>query len=139
VQVIIVRDGSPIRSVDDLTRPGAHWNIGVQLATTGDLYTTWDLEDEGFATIHRFNRGSDAVQALITGRVDCVVIDNEPARSFVAMNPGLNILATEFAVENYAIAFARGSQLRVEVDRVLRDLIADGTVQRIINRYIRTE
>ena len=139
VQVIIVRDGSPIRSKDDLTRPGVRWDIGVQLATTGDLFTTWDLESEGLATIHRFNRGSDAVQALVTGRVDAVVIDNEPARSFVAMNSGLHILATEFMNENYAIAFARGNPLRDEVDRVLRELIADGTVQRIINYYIRAD
>jgi len=139
VQVIIVRDGSPIGSKDDLTRQGVNWDIGVQLSTTGDLYTTWDLEDEGLATIHRFSRGSDAVQALLTGRVDAVVIDNEPARSFVAMNTGLHILATEFAVENYAIAFNRGSPLRDEVDRVLRELIADGTVQRIIDKYIRAD
>jgi len=136
VQVIIVRDGSPIRSVDDLFADGVHWDIGVQESTTGDLYTTWDLEDEGLATIHRFRRGADAVQALITGRVDCVVIDNEPAKAFVAMNRGLHILDTEFAVENYAIAFRKGDPLRNAVDNALRELIADGTVQRIIDKYI---
>ena len=138
VQVIIVRDGSPITSVDDLFADDANWNIGVQESTTGDLYTTWDLEDEGLATIHRFRRGADAVQALVTGRVDCVVIDNEPARAFVAMNRGLRILETEFAVEQYAIAFAKGNPLRDAVDGALRELIADGTVQRIINKYITT-
>jgi polar amino acid transport system substrate-binding protein len=136
VQVIIVRDGSPIRHADDLRAAGARFNIGVQESTTGDLYTTWDLEDEGLATIHRFRRGADAVQALITGRVDCVVIDNEPARAFVAMNRGLHILETEFAVENYAIAFAKGNPLRDAVDNALRELIADGTVQRVIDKYI---
>jgi polar amino acid transport system substrate-binding protein len=136
VQVIIVRDGSPIRSVDDLFAEGANWNIGVQESTTGDLYTTWDLEEEGKAAIHRFRRGADAVQALVTGRVDCVVIDNKPAMAFVAMNTGLHILETEFKVENYAIAFARGNPLRNEVDRILQDLIADGTVQQIIDKYI---
>jgi len=139
VQVIIVRDGSPITSVDDLFAEGAHFNIGVQEATTGDLYTTWDLEDEGLATIHRYRRGADAVQALVTGRVDCVVIDNEPAKAFVAMNRGLHILDTEFAVENYAIAFAlNNTALRDAVDGALRELIADGTVQRIIDKYIST-
>ena len=139
VQVIIVREGSPITSVDDLFAEGANWNIGVQESTTGDLYTTWDLEDEGLATIHRFRRGADAVQALVTGRVDCVVIDNEPARAFVALNRGLRILETEFAVENYAIAFSRtNTALRDAVDGALRELIADGTVQRIINKYITT-
>jgi len=136
VQVIIVREGSPITSVDDLFDIGG-FDIGVQEATTGDLYTTWDLEDEGLATIHRYRRGADAVQALVTGRVDCVVIDNEPAKAFVAMNTGLQILDTEFAVEDYAIAFAKGNtELRDAVDRALNGLIADGTVQRIIDKYI---
>jgi len=139
VQVIIVREDSPITDVDDLFADGAYFDIGVQEATTGDLYTTWDLEDEGLATIHRYRRGADAVQALVTGRVDCVVIDNEPAKAFVAMNRGLKILETEFAVENYAIAFSlSNTALRNAVDGALRELIADGTVQRIIDKYIST-
>ena len=137
VQVIIVKEGSAITDVDDLFADDASFDIGVQESTTGDLYTTWDLEEEGLATIYRFRRGADAVQALVTGRVDCVVIDNEPARAFVAMNPGLIILETEFAVEDYAICFAKGStELRNAVDAALRELIADGTVQRILDKYI---
>ena len=136
VQVIIVRENSPIKSVDDLFDDDAFFDIGVQESTTGDLYTSWDLEDEGLATIHRYRRGADAVQALVTGRVDCVVIDNEPAKAFVEMNPGLVILETEFAVEDYAIAFAKGSALRDAVDEILVGLIADGTVQRIVDKYI---
>ena len=139
VQVIIVREDSPITSVDDLFDVGG-FDIGVQESTTGDLYTTWDLEDEGLATIHRYVRGVDAVMALNTGRVDCVVIDNEPAKAFVAMNPGLRILETEFAVEDYAIAFAKSSDaLRDAVDAALRELIADGIVQSIIDKYITSE
>ena len=137
VQVIIVQAGSPITDVDALFDEGAFYNIGVQEATTGDLYTTWDLEEEGLAEIFRYRRGADAVQALVSGRVDCVVIDNEPAKAFVAMNPGLVILDTEYAVEDYAIAFAKGNTaLRDAVDGALRDLIADGTVQRIVDNYI---
>ena len=136
VQVIIVKEGSPITDVDDLFDIGG-FDIGVQEATTGDLYTTWDLEDEGLATITRYRRGADAVQALVTGRVDCVVIDNEPAKAFVAMNPGLVILETEYAVEDYAIAFAKGNTaLRDAVDVALRELIADGTVKKIVDKYI---
>ena len=138
VQVIIVGPGSPITGVDDLFDIGG-FDIGVQESTTGDLYTTWDLEDEDLATIHRFRRGADAVQALVSGRVDCVVIDNEPAKAFVAMNPGLVILETEFVVEDYAIAFAKGNTaLRDAVDGALRELIADGTAKRIIDKYIGT-
>ena len=140
VQVIIVREDSPITSVDDLFADDASFDIGVQESTTGDLYTTWDLEEEGLATIFRYSRGADAVQALVIGRVDCVVIDNEPAKAFVAMNPGLQILETEFAVEDYAIAFSKANPgLRDAVDNALRQLIADGTVQSIIDKYIVAE
>lgn len=139
VQVIIVKEGSSITDVDDLFDVGG-FEIGVQEATTGDLYTTWDLEDEGLATISRYRRGADAVQALVTDRVDCVVIDNEPAKAFVAMNPGLVILDTEYAVEDYAIAFSKGNTaLRDAVDNALKELIADGTVQRIVDKYIGTD
>ncbi|MCL2068926.1 MAG: ABC transporter substrate-binding protein [Oscillospiraceae bacterium] len=139
VQVIIVREGSPIGSADDLFDIGG-FTIGVQESTTGDLYTTWDLEDEGLATIQRYRRGADAVQSLVTGRVDCVVIDNEPAKAFVAANPGLLILDTEFAVEDYAIAFSKESTALLEaVDKALNELIADGTVQSIIDKYIQAQ
>ena len=83
VQVVIVTEDSAITSVDDLFAEGAMHVIGVQRNTTGDLYSTWDLEDAGLATIDRYSKGADAVQALITGKVDCVVIDNEPAKAFV--------------------------------------------------------
>ena len=86
VQVVIVAEGSPITTVDDLFAEGANYVIGVQTGTTGDLFSTWDIEDEGLGTVQRYNKGADAVQALITGKVDCVIIDNEPAKAFVAAN-----------------------------------------------------
>jgi len=91
VQVVIVKEGSEITSADDLFAPkadGSLWKVGVQQGTTGDLYTTWDLEeiDNPTAQIERYNKGADAVQALVAGKVDCVVIDNEPAKEFVAVN-----------------------------------------------------
>lgn len=86
VQVVIVVEGSEIQDVEDLQKGGL--TIGVQSGTTGDLYATWDLEDEGLATVQRYNKGADAVQALVTGKVDCVIIDNEPAKSYVAANNG---------------------------------------------------
>lgn len=88
VQVIIVPEDSPITCADDLFAEGANYTIGVQTATTGDIKTTEDLEDKGLATIMRYNKGADAVAALISGKVDCVVIDNEPAKAFVAANNG---------------------------------------------------
>ena len=139
VQVVIVKEGSAITSVDDLFAEGASNVIGVQTGTTGDLYSTWDLEDAGLATIERFNKGGDAVLALTQGKVDCVVIDNEPAKEFVAANEGLTILDTEYAVEDYAMCFAKDSELTAAVNGALEELIADGTVQAIIDKYISAE
>ena len=135
VQVVIVAEGSEITSVDDLFGD-SNYTIGVQQATTGDLYCTWDIEDEGLGTVERYNKGADAVAALVAGKVDCVVIDNQPAKAFVEANEGLVILDTEYAVEDYAIALAKGSELTAEVDAALQELIADGTVQAILDKYI---
>ena len=135
VQVVIVPDDSEIASVDDLFE-GGH-TIGVQASTTGDLYCTWDLEDEGLATVERYNNGADAVQALVTGKVDCVVIDNEPAKSYVEANDGLQILETEYAVEDYAICISKDNEpLLNAINNALNELIADGTVQSIVDKYI---
>ncbi|MCL2805388.1 MAG: ABC transporter substrate-binding protein [Treponema sp.] len=137
VQVIIVRDGSVITSNEDLFAEGANFNIGVQESTTGDLYATEELADEGLATMFRYRRGVDAVQDLVNGRIDCVIIDNEPAKAFVAMYSGLKILETAYAEEDYAIAFSKKNPaLRDAVNKALAELIADGTVQSIIDKYI---
>lgn len=137
VQVIIVPEGSAITSVDDLFAEGANHTIGVQLSTTGDLYSTWDIEDEGLGTIDRYNKGADAVMALKNGQVDCVIIDNEPAKAFVEANEGLKILDTAYAEEDYAIAIAKeNTELLNKVDTALQELISDGTVQTILDKYI---
>ena len=140
VQVVIVAEGSAITTVDDLFADGAMHVIGVQRNTTGDLYSTWDLEDAGLATVERYSKGADAVQALLTGKVDCVVIDNEPAKAFVEANEGLMILDTAYAVEDYAAAMNKGNaELYEAVNKALEELIADGTVQAIIDKYIPAE
>ena len=137
VQVVIVTEDSAITSVDDLFAEGANHTIGVQLATTGDLYSTWDIEDEGLGTVDRYNKGADAVMALKSGKVDCVIIDNEPAKAFVAENEGLKILDTEYAIEDYAIAISKNNEDLLEaVDKALQELIADGTVAAIVGKYI---
>ena len=136
VQVVIVPEGSDITSTDDLfNREGTL--IGVQMATTGDLYCTWDLEDAGLATVERYNKGADAVAALVSGKVDCVVIDNEPAKAFVAANEGLVILDTEYTTENYAICVNKDdAEFLEKINGALEELINDGTVQSIIDKYI---
>ena len=140
VQVVIVAEGSAITSVDDMFAEGAFTTIGVQRNTTGDLYTTWDLEEAGMAEIMRYSKGAEAIQALLTGKVDCVVIDNEPAKAFVAENPGLVILDTEYAVEDYAAAMNKDNEaLYNAVNTALQELIADGTVQAIVDKYINND
>ena len=139
VQSIIVPEGSAITTVDDLFAEGAFTKIGVQEATTGDLYTTWDLEDNGMAEINRFKTGADAVLALTSGKVDCVVIDNEPAKAFVAANEGLVILDTEYILEEYAAAFPKDSEIYPIFNAALEELIADGTVQSVIDTFITAE
>ena len=140
VQVIIVTEDSDITSADDLLAEGASHTIGVQRNTTGDIYTTQDIEDAGLGTIDRYSKGAEAVQALTTGKVDCVVIDNEPAKAFVAEVDGLKILDTEYITEDYAAAMSKeNSALYEAVNTALQELIADGTVQGIIDKYINAD
>lgn len=140
IQVVIVTEDSDITSVDDLFVEGANHVVGVQRNTTGDSYTTGDIEDAGLGTVDRYSKGADAVQALLTGKVDCVVIDNEPAKAYVAEADGLKILDTEYAVEDYAAAMSKtNTELYEKVNAALKELIADGTVQSIIDKYISAE
>lgn len=131
IQSIIVKQGSDIKSVDDLSEKT---KIGVQLGTTGDIYAKDDFGEEA---VQEYDKGADAVQALIAGKIDCVIIDNEPAKSFVAANEGLEILKTSYAEEDYAICFKKdNTELQTKVNDALKELIADGTVQKIVDKYI---
>ncbi len=107
--------------------------IGVQTTTTGDIYASSDFGEDA---VTRYDNGAAAVEALKAGKVDVVIIDNEPAKSFVAANEGLKILETEYANEDYAICFKKGSDMKDAVDGALKDLIADGSVKTIIDKYI---
>ena len=136
IQVVIVKEDSAIASVDDLFAEGASHKIGVQQGTTGDIYCSGDIEEAGLGSVERYKNGTDAVLALTSGKVDCVVIDNEPAKNYIAANEGLKILDTEYAVEDYAIALAKDSELTEQFNAALEELIADGTVKAIIDKYI---
>lgn len=130
IQSIIVTEDSDITGPEDLEGK----KIGVQLSTTGDLYIA---DEYGEESVDRYNKGADAVMSLTQGKVDAVVIDNQPAKEYVRVNPGLKILDTEYAEEDYAIAVAKGNELlRDEVNQALKELIEDGTVQSIIDKYI---
>lgn len=135
-QVIIVKEDSDITSVDDLLADGASHTIGVQLSTTGDIYTTMDIEEKGLGTINRYPNGNEAVMALVAGKIDCVVIDNEPAKAYVAANEGLKILETEYIIEDYAACFKKDSELLAQFNQAMQELIEDGTIPAIIEKYI---
>ena len=126
-------DSKKVACVDDLE--GA--KIGVQLGTTGDIYVS-DYENDGSGTkVERYNKGADAVQALKVGKIDCVVIDEQPALAFVKENKGLKILDEEFTNEDYAFCLKKGNtELRDKVNTALEKLQQDGTVQSIIDNYI---
>lgn len=120
-----------VHSVDDL--PGK--TIGVQLGTTGDIYAS-DYEAEG-STIERYNKGADAVQALKQGKIDCVIIDEQPAKAFCEKNSDLTILEEEFALEEYAICISKdNTELKEKINAALSELKAEGTLDAIIANYI---
>ena len=108
--------------------------IGVQTNTTGDIYASGDFGEDA---VIRYDNGALAVEALKSGKVDCVIIDIEPAKAYVAANEGLKILETSYAEEEYAICFQKGNdELKVAVDGALKELIADGSVKAIVDKYI---
>ena len=135
IQSIIVTEGSDITDLDSLI--ASDCMVGVQSGTTGDLYMTDDIGED---RIDRYNKGNDAVMALISGAVGAVVIDNQPAQSFVAANEGLVILETPYTVEDYAMAVNKENEALLEaINNALAELEADGTIDSIIEQYIPSE
>lgn len=130
-QVIIVKDDSPMTGPDDL----AGKSIGVQLGTTGDIYAS-DYEKKG-STVERYSKGFEAVQAMMQGKIDAVVIDQEPAKVFVSENKGIKILDEALTVEQYAIAVKKGNtELLDQLNGALAELKDSGELQKIIDKYI---
>ena len=137
IQAIIVKEDSEITSYEDLAKEGAAWKIGVQDSTTGDIYCT---DEFGEDRVSKYAVGADAVEALKTGKVDCVIIDNEPAKAYVAANEGLKILDSAYAEEEYAICVnLENTELLDKINAALQELIEDGTVANIIAKYISAE
>ena len=133
IQSIIVKEDSDIATPDDL----ADKMIGTQRGTTGYIYCSDDFGDEH---VTPYDDGLTAVQALVNGQVDAVVIDNAPAKEFVAANPGLKILDTSYAEEDYAIGVAKGNTAMLDaINGALEELKNDGTLQAIIDKYIKAE
>ncbi len=160
IQVIIVKDGSAITSLDSLFNFDAEGNpvslkdpsmkVGVQENTTGDIYSSSAIDAWGFNDLNedksiktdrviRYKTGAEAVSALKQDKVDCVIIDNEPAKSFVAANEGIHILEgdNEYAIEDYAICVKKGNtELLNKINTALAELKAEGKIDEIIEKYI---
>jgi len=137
VQVVIIKTGSDV-TMDNLDTK----RIGTQLGTTGYIYASDTPENGGYGeeNVIGYDNGITAVQALMNGSVDCVIIDNAPAQEFVKANPGLSILEGAWVEEDYAIGFKKGNtELKEAVNNALKELIADGTVQNIVDKYIPAE
>ena len=163
IQVIIVKDGSEIVDLDSIfnfdeegnpvSLKNPNMKVGVQQNTTGDIYSSSAIKGWGFNDlddkyaivtdrVQRYKTGAEAVEALKTGKVDCVIIDNEPAKSFVKANEGIHILEgeNEYAVEDYAICVKKGNtELLDKINKALKELKADGTIDKIVNKYIPAE
>ena len=137
VQVVIVKEGSDV-TMDNLGEK----MIGTQRGTTGYIYASDTPENGGYGEDHveAYDNGATAVQALQNNQVDCVIIDSAPAQEYVKANPGLTILEGNWVEEQYAIGFGKkNTQLVEAVNKALDELIADGTVQAIIDKYIKAD
>ena len=138
IQVIIVKEGSDIKSKDDLEGK----KIGTQQGTTGYIYASDTPENGGYGeeNVIGYASGAVAVEALKSGKVDCVIIDNEPAKAYVAANSGLKILDTEVTNEDYAICFSKKNpELQKKVNDALNELKASGEFQKVVDKYIKAD
>lgn len=137
IQKVIVKEDSDV-TMDNLGEK----MIGAQRGTTGYIYASDTPENDGYGEDHvnAYDNGATAVQALINGQVDAVIIDGAPAAEFVKANPGLKLLDGDWALENYAIGCDKGNTQLVEaINAVLAELTADGTIQKIVDKYITAE
>ncbi len=135
IQVVIVKEGSDV-TMDNL----GDKMIGTQRGTTGYLYASDTPKNGGYGEDHviAYDNGASAVQALMNGQVDCVIIDKAPAQEYVKANSGLTLLEGSWVEEEYAIGFAKGNtELRDDVNKALKELTEDGTIQKIIDKYIK--
>lgn len=120
-------------SIDDLDGK----KIGVQLGTTGDIFATEKEGDDAGTAVERFSKGNDAVMSLQQGKIDCVIIDEQPAKAFIEENDDLTILDEPFATEEYAICMAKDSgDLKDKINQALSELKEDGTLDQIVSNYI---
>ena len=137
IQVVIVKEGSDV-TMDNLGEK----MIGCQRGTTGYIYASDTPDNGGYGEDHvtAFDNGASAVQALNNGQVDCVIIDSAPAQEYVKANPGLTLLEGNWVEEEYAIGMNKSNTaLKEAVNKALAELTADGTVQKIIDKYITAE
>ncbi len=132
VQVVLVKEGGKVASIEDLDKEDIM--IGVQQGTTGDIYA---CDDYGIEKVTQYKAYGDAVASLSAGKIDALILDSEPGKAFAAANEGLYVLETAYADEEYAICINKANtELLEKINTALGELIADGTVAQITNKYI---
>ena len=139
VQVVIVKEGSDV-TLDNL----GDYMIGTQRGTTGYLYASDTPENGGYGEDHviGYDSGVTAVQELINGTIDAVIIDQQPAEAYVAANPdaGLTILPGNWVEEDYCLAVDEGNTALLNaLNTALNELKSDGTLDEIVAKYINAE
>lgn len=138
LQMIIVKENSQIKSVDDLFGEN-NYRVGAQLSTTAAILFGDDIKDKKTkATLAEFKDQPSAVTALLSDKIDCIITDSQPAKKFVETNPGLKILDTQYAEENYAIVINKSNtELLAKVDKAITELKNDGSIDKIVAKYIK--
>lgn len=130
------QEASDVHGIEDLDGK----TIGVQIGTTGDIYVSDYEGDEAGTVIERYNKGNDAISSLKNGKIDCVVIDEQPAKAFVKRNSDLSILEEEFTIEQYAVCIAKdNTELLEDFNAALAEIKEDGTLDKIITHYLSDE
>ena len=129
-----------IQTLDDLNGK----TVGVQLGTTGDLMMSEEVgkaDGLNLAGVEQYSKAADAVQALLTNKIDAVCIDDQVAKNFVAANPDeLTMLDTAYSEESYAIAVSKdNTELTEKLNSAIAELKEDGTLDAILNKYIAKE
>lgn len=139
MQMIIVKEDSPIKSVDDLYGADNKYRVGAQLSTTGAILFDADIKDKKTtATLAEFKDQQSAILALLSDKIDCIITDSQPAKKFVETNTGLKILDTQYAEENYAIVINKSNtELLAKVDKAITELKSDGSIDKIVAKYIK--
>lgn len=128
-QVVVVKKDSPITSFDEISNK----KIAVQLGTVADLYVSDNYPD---ATLVQHKKYLSAVEDVKANKVDCLIMDELPAKEIVKANSGLKIMDGILFQDRYGMIVKKGNdKLRKQINKVLKRLIDDGTIEKLVLKY----